>query len=94
MEVEELLSSRGRVKVLKVLLSAIELNISEVAKRAGLNHTAVAVHVEALKRAGLLEEKQFGRIRILKVKLEDPRVQALKKAFEVFELYGGRGRAS
>lgn len=94
MELEEVLSSRGRVRVLKVLLAAGELNISEVAKRAKLNHTAVAIHVEALKRARLLEEKQFGRVRILKARLEDPRVQALKKAFEIFELYGGERRAS
>ncbi len=92
MSVEEVLSSRGRVKVLKVLLDSVELNISEVVKRAGLNYTAAASHLDALKKAGLLEEKVFGRIRILRVKLEDPRVQALKRLFEVFELYGGRPR--
>jgi hypothetical protein len=45
-----------------------------------------------LKEAGLLEERRFGRIRILRARLEDPRVQALKKAFELFELYGGGRR--
>lgn len=89
-----MLSSRGRVRVLRVLLSAGELNISELVKRARLNHTAVDIHVEALKQVGLLEEKHFGRVRILKARLEDPRVQALKKAFEVFELYGGSRHAS
>lgn len=91
MEVEEVLSSRGRVRMLRILLSVGELNISELARRAGLSHVAAALHVDVLKRAGLIEEKQFGRIRILRAKLEDPRVQALKKAFELFELYeGGR----
>jgi len=93
LEVEDVLSSRGRVKVLKVLMAAGELNISELVRRAGLNHSAALAHVEALKQAGLLEEKHFGRIRILKARLEDPRVQALKKAFELLELYGGGRRA-
>ena len=93
MEVEQVLSSRGRVKMLKVLMEAGELNISELVRRAGLNHSAASAHIEALKQAGLLEEKQFGRIRILKARLEDPRVQALKKAFELFDLYGGERRA-
>jgi len=88
---EEVLSSKGRVKMLKILLSVGELNISELARRAGLNHAAAALHINVLRQAGLIEEKQFGRIRILRAKLEDPRVQALKKAFELFELFeGGR----
>ncbi|RLF12233.1 MAG: ArsR family transcriptional regulator [Thermoprotei archaeon] len=90
MSIEEVLSSKGRVKVLKVLLKSLELNISEVVRRSGLNYTAVASHIDALKEAGLLEEKTFGRIRILRVKLEDPRVQALRKLFDLFEVYGGK----
>jgi DNA-binding transcriptional ArsR family regulator len=92
LEVEDILSSRGRVKVLKVLMSAGELNVSEAVRRAGLNHSAASAHIDALKEAGLLEERRFGRIRILRARLEDPRVQALKKAFELFELYGGGRR--
>lgn len=67
--IEEVMSSKGRVKVLKTLMDNVELNISEVVRRSGLNYTAVDAHIEALKKAGLIEEKTFGRIRILRVKL-------------------------
>ncbi|MCD6408779.1 MAG: winged helix-turn-helix transcriptional regulator [Candidatus Verstraetearchaeota archaeon] len=82
--VEEVFSSKGRVKVLKVLSKFGELNISEIARRAGLNHATTASHLSWLKQAGLVEEKNFGRIRIFRFKIEDPRARAIKELFDSF----------
>ncbi|MFX1487494.1 MAG: hypothetical protein ACFFBS_10475, partial [Promethearchaeota archaeon] len=43
--IEELLSSKGRVKIIKILAMAGELNISEISRRARLNHEATAQHL-------------------------------------------------
>jgi len=64
MEAEELLGSRGRIRVLQVLAESGELNISEVSRRTGLNYTSVERHLVKLKRMGLLREKRYGKIRI------------------------------
>jgi DNA-binding transcriptional ArsR family regulator len=61
---EELLGSRGRIRVLKVLAESGELNISEVGRRTGMNYTSVERHLEALSGMGLLREKRYGKIRI------------------------------
>jgi len=87
MPVEDILSSRGRIRLLKILCEKGELNISELAKRAELNHTTAISHLKNLQKAGLVEEKRFGRIRIFKINEEDPRVKALKNLFKVFEEY-------
>lgn len=83
--VEEVLSSKGRVKILKILALKGELNISEIARRAELNHTSTLSHLRYLKKIGLVEEKNFGRIRIFRFREEDPRARIIKHFFEEFE---------
>tara|TARA_Y100000031_G_scaffold129965_1_gene149369 strand:+ start:26 stop:310 length:285 start_codon:yes stop_codon:yes gene_type:complete len=63
-EVEALIGSRGRVRVLRVLSETREMNISEVGRRTGMNYTSVERHLEALRELGLLKEKRYGKIRI------------------------------
>lgn len=64
LDVEELMGSRGRIRVLRVLSESRELNISEVGRRTGMNYTSVERHLEALREMGLLREKRYGKIRI------------------------------
>lgn len=63
-EIEEILGSKGRVRVLQVLSESGELNISEVSRRTGLNYTSVERHLIKLQKLGLLKEKRYGKIRI------------------------------
>ena len=64
LDVEELMGSRGRIRVLRVLSESRELNISEVGRRTGMNYTSVERHLKALREMGLLREKRYGKIRI------------------------------
>lgn len=61
---EEILGSKGRIRVLELLNKTGELNISEVSRRTGLNYTSVERHLTKLEDMGLLKEKRYGRIRI------------------------------
>ena len=71
---EEILGSKGRIRVLEVLTESGELNISEVSRRTGLNYTSVERHLMKLKNMGLLNEKRYGKIRIF---------EAVFKSFKV-----------
>ena len=84
-EIEDLFSSRGRIKVVKELAYAIELNISELCTRIGLNHSSTKSHLMTLIAAGLVEEKIFGRIRIYRYCTEDLRARALKHLIELWD---------
>lgn len=64
---EDLLGSRGRISVLKVLSESGDLNISEVSRRSGLNYTSVERHLSKLLQLGLVKEKRYGRIRIFTI---------------------------
>ncbi len=83
--IEEIFASKGRVKILKILALRGELNISEIARQAELNHASTLAHLRHLKKLGLVEEKNFGRIRIFRFREEDPRAKIIKRFFEDFE---------
>lgn len=88
MSVEEIFSSKGRVKVLRALAETGELNISEITKRTRLNHTTASAHLEQLCEIGVIEEKKFGRVRIFRFRKEDPRGWAIRTLFDSFSKRG------
>lgn len=83
--VELLFSSRGRIKIIRLLAECGELNISEIARRTQLNHSTTRRHLQFLERAQLVQEKTFGRIRIFRYKIENLRALALRRFIELWE---------
>lgn len=85
MSIEDIFSSKGRVRILRILVEIEELNISEIARRAGLNYATTNQHLQALENAGLVRHKRFGRIRIFRFNEEDSRGKLIKKLIENWE---------
>jgi len=85
MGLEELLSSKGRVRILRVLLEEGQVNVTRLVRATGLHHRLVVRHLEELKRMGLVEERRYGRLRIYEVNLKDPRVSALRELLRSLE---------
>ena len=83
--IEDLFSSRGRIKILKELAVSNELNISELCRRVNLNHSSTKSHLKVLLQSGLIEEKIFGRIKIYRYKIEDLRARSLRSFFDIWE---------
>ena len=76
---EEVFSSRGRVKILKILVEIGELNISEIARRSGLNFATTNKHLRVLEESELVKHKNFGRIRIFRFNEENRRARMVKE---------------
>jgi DNA-binding transcriptional ArsR family regulator len=85
MMVEEIFSSRGRVKILRLLVEIGELNISEIARRAGLNYATTNQHLSLLEDSGLIRHKSFGRIRIYRLNEDNPHTKIVKELIEGWE---------
>ncbi len=79
LEVEDVFSSYGHVKVISVILECNELNISEIARRSGISHSSVELHLAFLVKAGLITEKRFNRIRIFRVNHSSPTASLLQR---------------
>ncbi|MFA5365578.1 MAG: winged helix-turn-helix domain-containing protein [Candidatus Bathyarchaeia archaeon] len=85
MALEEIFSSKGRVKILRILSEIGELNISEIARRAGLNYATTNQHLQVLEQYKLVKHKTFGRIRIFRYNEENTRAQMIKNLIEAWE---------
>ena len=85
MMVEDVFSSRGRVRILRLLSEIEELNISEIARRAGLNYTTTNEHLRILEEASIVRHKSFGRIRIYRFNDQDLKARAIRDLLELWE---------
>jgi len=83
--IENLLGSRARVKILKLLAKNKEMSISQIIRDTKLNHTSVKYHLAYLKSNNLVQEKIFGRIKIYRYKFENIRAKSLSKFIEIWE---------
>jgi len=85
MKIEDVFASRGRVRILRILAEVGELNISALARRAGLNYSTAREHLRVLEEAGLVRHKSFGRIRIFRFNDEDARARMIRQLVELWE---------
>ena len=83
--IEDVLSSRGRILILKTLAEMEELNISAIARVANLNHSTTTQHLNFLTKVWLVQEKKFGRIKIFRYRIENVKARSLKKLFEIWK---------
>ncbi|RLE81159.1 MAG: ArsR family transcriptional regulator [Thermoprotei archaeon] len=77
--IEDVFSSKGRVKVLRVLIEHKALNITEIVRRSTLSYSSVVKHLRFLSQIGLVRERRYGKIRIFFVNEDHDLIKALKK---------------
>ena len=82
---EKIFGSKARIKILRTLSLNYELSISQIIKKTRLNHSCVLKHLNYLKSVNLIQEKQFGRIKIYRYKIENFKAKCLKMFIEIWE---------
>ena len=85
MEVEEVFCSKSRMKLLKVIACICESNVTDLARRAGINFSDANKHLKVLEDEGILHQSTYGRIRLYRFNQTSQKakaVQALIKAWE------------
>lgn len=85
MNIEDVFSSRPRMKILKLIWQLSELNVSDVARRVGLNFTSTSRHLEILASEGILQERTYGRIRMYRFNITSPKARAIEALIEAWE---------
>jgi DNA-binding transcriptional ArsR family regulator len=63
---DRVLSSSGRIRILTLLCQVEELHLTEIAKRTEQSYSATERHLDDLSTAGIVEERDYGRVRIFK----------------------------
>ncbi|MFZ0966505.1 MAG: winged helix-turn-helix domain-containing protein [Candidatus Bathyarchaeia archaeon] len=85
MDVEDVFSSKLRMKILKILVQVGELNVSEIARRLGVNYNTTSKHLNVLEDEGILQHKVFGRIRLYRLNEHSPKAKSIRNLIEVWE---------
>ena len=85
MELEEVFSSKPRMKILKLIYNLGSLNASDIARRINMNYAATANHLRILATEEILQERVYGRIRMYRFKEGSPKAKAVAGLIEAWE---------
>jgi len=85
MNVEDVFSSKLRMKILNVITNVGELNVSEIARRLSVNYATTNKHLKILESEGILQHKVFGRIRLYRFNEHSAKARAVQNLIDVWE---------
>lgn len=85
MELEEVFSSKPRMKILKLIYTLGSLNVSDTARRVKMNYASTASHLKILENEGILQERKYGRIRMYRFNEGTAKAKAVAALIEVWE---------
>lgn len=88
MDVDDVFSSKLRMKIMKILTQVGELNVSEIARKLGVNYKTTDKHLKILEDEDILQRKMFGRIRLYRLNERSPKAVAIQNLIEVWERTG------
>ena len=84
MELEDVFSSKLRMKILKLIYELGSLNVSDIARRLDSNFAATVEHLRILEAEGILQELDYGRVRMYRFNEASSKAKAVKNLIEVW----------
>jgi len=84
--IENIFSSKGRVKVLKALIKLEETNINRLCRETGLHHRIVRSHLDFLEREGIISRITYGKVKIYKLNYSNPKTKILIDIFKELDI--------
>jgi predicted transcriptional regulator len=85
MEIEDVFSSRVRIKALVLLMKLGRLNVSELAIKLGVNYVCTFKHLQVLQDEGLVEFASYGRSRIYSMNGQSAKARATEDLLKAWE---------
>ena len=85
MDIEQVFSSKPRMKILKLIARLGTLNVSDIARRIGLNYSTTNEHLKLLEAEGVLRQTVYGRIRMYRFNEASLKAKAVQNLIETWE---------
>lgn len=79
--IAEVVSSKVRVKILKLLVDRESLNISAIVRETRLNHKIVKENLDYLVGRGIVHEISLGRVKAYRLNYANPVARAIRDLF-------------
>lgn len=81
-DLEKILGSRARIRILGYLLKVGESNITRISRHTGVHHRIARKYLEELSKLGMVEEVKIGRMRVYRVVWSNIKIRLLKSLIE------------
>jgi DNA-binding transcriptional ArsR family regulator len=85
MALEEVFSSKPRLRILKLIYSLGSLNVSDIARQINANFTSTSEHLKLLESEGILQVHLYGRVRMYRFNEGSAKVKAVQNLIEAWE---------
>ena len=85
MDLETLLSSSCRRRILRVLARNGRTNVMELVRKVNSTYNQVNLNLQILCREGIVFDEHVGRMRVIRLNRENPRTTLLLQALKMLE---------
>jgi DNA-binding transcriptional ArsR family regulator len=85
MEIEEVFSSKPRMRILRLVARLGALNVSDIARRINMNYSTTNQHLKLLETEGILQQRVYGRVRMYRFSEASPKAKAVQNLIETWE---------
>ncbi len=85
MELEDVFSSKLRIRILEVIYKSGQPNVSDIARQTKANFSSTAKHLKLLEAEGILQVHLYGRVRMYRFKEGSAKAKAVQNLIEVWE---------
>jgi DNA-binding transcriptional ArsR family regulator len=85
MELEEVFSSKSRLKILKLIYKLGQPNVSDIARRLKMNFASTSTHLKVLEAEGILQERKYGRVRLYRFDVGSAKAKAVQNLIEAWD---------
>ena len=85
MRLEQLIASSCRQKILLALSKIKRTHVTNLVRITNSTYNQVNRNLAILEKEGVIKTKRYGRMRIIELKIENPKTQALLKALHILD---------
>jgi len=83
--IENILGTKSKIKILKLLVNHRVISFSEIKKQIRLNHTTLKKYLRELERAGIIKEHEINRFRIYSMSKKNPRAKLIEQLIKYWD---------
>jgi predicted transcriptional regulator len=85
MDLEMILASSCRRRILKVLWRIGKANVMQLVRKVNSTYSQVNPNLQILEKEGIIIDEHFGRMRIIRLNNENPKTIILLQALKLLE---------
>ena len=85
MDLEDVFSSKLRMKILELIYDLGSLNVSDIARRLNTNFASTAEHLKVLEDEGILQGLVYGRVRMYRFNENSAKAKAVQNLIDAWE---------